>query len=760
MKKNNLLVRSAVCLAILGSSVPASVFAEEAATAAAAPTTTAIQFDIAAQPLKSALLAFKEHSGIELRYPPALVRGLRTRGVQGSFNVEEALRQLLAGTELSFQRNDDGSFSLLGAAADAAADQTDEPAVISVTASRVESEIKDTPVAISVIGQKELDRIKFVDSTTELMKRVPGYSMIRNLRIPSGGKNYTINLIDGLAIGSAFGSGTIGFADNTNTFDIERVEVIRGPASALYGSNALGGVINVITRTPPREPEYRIWGEGGEYGRKRGGVSAAGSNDTLGYFFDANKMNYEGWQDRTANDRTQISGKLLFQPDAVSNLSVRAEHLDLYQESPGSLTQSQYDTDWSQASVTDAYNAQLATTVSTKYERDLDSRSSMEISYGIRASNSEGPPSYSPTGGFGSSDVTNQNMVGLYRHNFAAYRSQLIAGVDVLHSDSLSKTYADRTTDSSITQQWDVTAVSTSPFVQYELSPTKPLRLSFGARYDHIDYSAVGYTVSRGVTSNYDNAITFSHLSPKAGLTYELSENNSLWFGYAQGFVVPSRTYLFVGSRGYAANPDLGPEKAQNFELGLRGKTDDRRFTYDVALYNTDITDMLVADDILKVYVNAGKVRVRGVETTLGYHPSNHWRLDLAHTYAENKYVDYISGSTDYSGHTMSASPLHHFNTRVTWMPIRGLAAELEMDHITGYYTSDSNDDPEGKATRPDVYNLRVTYEDGAWTYWGHVLNVLDSKYAERISYNSSSGRAFYVGGPRTIYAGVSYALK
>ncbi|MFA5530888.1 MAG: TonB-dependent receptor plug domain-containing protein, partial [Thiohalomonadaceae bacterium] len=227
--------------------------------------------------------------------------------------------------------------------------------VISVTATRMASELQDTTAAVSVVGKEELDTIKFTSATTELMKRIPGYSMIRNLRIPSG-RNYTINLVDGLATRAAFGTGTISGAEDTNTFDIERVEVVRGPASALYGSNALGGVINVITREPPLDPEYRVWGELGEHQRRRGGVSAAGTLGALGYFADANFLDTDGWQDRTARRRRAASGKLQFAPDLQSSVTVRAEYLDNFQEDPGSLSEAQFKSDWRQAAVLDAYN--------------------------------------------------------------------------------------------------------------------------------------------------------------------------------------------------------------------------------------------------------------------------------------------------------------------------------------------------------------------------------------------------------------------
>lgn len=630
-----------------------------------------------------------------------------------------------------------------------------------VTATRTENKLKDLPASVSVIGTQEMETVKFVDSRKELLKRIPGYSMIRNLRIPIGGKNYTINLIDGLAISSAFGSGTIGSAEDTNTFDIERIEVVKGPASALYGSHALGGVINVITRKPPEEPEYRLWGEGGMHDRWRGGVSAAGSTDRLGYFLDANMLDYQGWQDRTVNEKTQVSGKLLFDINSASIFTVRAEYLDRYQENPGDLTQAQYDADWQQAEVQDASNDEQAISASAKYELDLSDRSGVELSYGIRNIESEGPPSYSATGGFGSSDVTNQNMVGIYRHGFDFYRSELIAGVDLQHSASDSITYSGRSTTTAIAQQWDVVAIVTSPFLQYEISPTERIRLSMGARYDSIRYCAEGYTIGRfGVRTDYDETADFTNVSPKAGITVDLGGEQRLWLSYGQGFVVPSRTYLFTGSRGYAPNPDLDPEKADSYEIGLRGRLMGSRLTYDITAYRTDIKDMLVADDNLMLYVNAGEVRVQGFETTIGCALGDRWRFDIAHTYADNQYVDFTSGGVDYSGHTMSASPEHHLNARVTWMPIEGLSAELEWNRISSYYTSDGNDDPQGKAERPDLFNLRLAYEKGPWKVWGHVLNVLDSKYAERVSCNSSAGREYTVGEPLNFYAGLSYTFK
>ncbi len=644
----------------------------------------------------------------------------------------------------------------------AKADPYIDAPVISVIGSRVEADVQDTPAAINIVDKEELNTIKFTDATHELMKRVPGYSMIRNLRVPIGGKNYTANLIDGLAIGTRFGSGTIGFAEDSNTLDIERIEVLRGPASALYGSHAIGGAINIITRKPPVEPEFRVWGEVGEYDRLRKGISAAGTKGSVGYFFDANTLISEGWQDRTAVERDQVSGKLLFNINDSSKLTVRAEYLERDQEAPGSLSQAQYDADWSQAAIYDAYNYEKSISGSTKYELDLTDHSGIEVTYGIRKTESEGPPSYSATGAFSSDEEVNQNMVGFYRHGFDFYDSQLIVGVDMLHSEADDTKYLGRTPDpTNIDDEWNITAKGFSPFFQYDISPTDRLTFTLGARRDRIKYTAVGHD---GATY-HDDGKTFSNVSPKAGVTYKLNADHTLWFSYGEGFVVPSRTYLFLGGydrglrRTIAANPNLKPESAIDYEMGLRGDIQvmNRNLSYDLALYRTNIKDMTVTDPVALTYDNAGMVRVQGLEAALSFKPHSDWRVDMAYTYADNKYIDYVTGADDYSGNTLASSPKHHLNARATWMPIHGLSAELEMDSISDYYTSTDNDaDPEGKGKRPEIFHLRVNYEQGPWEFWGHIMNLTDRKYAERIAYGSS-GRSFEVIGPRTVYVGVAY---
>ena len=637
------------------------------------------------------------------------------------------------------------------------ADDTDVETLdeVSVTASRVSTAIKESPVTIDIIGEEELDTVKFVDSETELLNRIPGTSMTRNLRMPMGSKNYTVNLIDGMSV-NTFGSGVQGFANDTNSLDIQRVEVLRGPSSVLYGSNAVGGVINVITKDTPLEPEYRVWAEAGLYGRKRGGGSAAGTAEGLGYFLDANFLESDGWQRQTKNQRKTFGGKLSKDLSDNSMLTVRLELLDVIKENPGTLSSANYSEDWSLSASTDAFTDERMATLSAAYMLAPSDNSELNVNYSVRHHTENGQPSYSASADYGEDEVVNQNLTATYRHDFDFYRSRIIGGADLQYSDANEVGFDGRHAGAALSNDWDITALVTSPFLQYEVSPLERLRLTMGVRYDRVKYEA------KERLGETDDSTTFSSLTRKIGATWSLDPTNSLWVGYGEGFVVPSRSNLFTTTRN-TPNPNLDPERAENMEAGIRGRLLNKRLQYDLALYHTTIKDFVVTGDDGDTIVNAGEARFKGIEASAGFLATDYLRLAGAYTYARNIYINYRDDGDVYDGNDLSSSPKHHVNLRATVTPIDNLDIELEWDKISSYYTNADNDaDPDGKASRPGIFNLRASYDQGAISYWAHARNLFDKKHAKRVSYSPASGwtaadRKFTSGEPRTVYAGVSY---
>jgi outer membrane receptor protein involved in Fe transport len=255
----------------LGAALPAAASAEGPAR----------QFSITAQDLDSALKAFAMTSGHDVVFDPGLVAGRTTSGVNGAVSDEEALRQLLAGTNLAFEQTPSGGFVVRAPRFQSAADQQAGGSdgtvqALIVTAQKREEAIQDVPIAISAFTEKSLQEQK-IEGGFDLLKAIPNVTFSKN---NFTSYNFSIRGIGTKAVsattdpGVAVSFNNIALIQNRlfeqEYFDVERVEVLRGPQGTLYGRNATAGVINVISAKPNLH-EFDGWlkGEVGNYKTKR-----------------------------------------------------------------------------------------------------------------------------------------------------------------------------------------------------------------------------------------------------------------------------------------------------------------------------------------------------------------------------------------------------------------------------------------------------------------------------------------------------------
>ncbi len=190
-----------------------------------------------------------------------------------------------------------------------------------------------TPISGTVVTQEELDHLQLGNNLLELGKRVPGISMIRNMRIPDGGKLYTENRIDGMRATSTNTS----VLDEVDQADIERIEVITGPASALYGSGAFGGTISVFTKQPPKELTFKPSQEFGSYGFKRTKFFAGDSfaDGRLGVILTGSTLDFDGWRKNSApannnpaeEHKDGLALRTLFKPTDSTNITLGLNYL-------------------------------------------------------------------------------------------------------------------------------------------------------------------------------------------------------------------------------------------------------------------------------------------------------------------------------------------------------------------------------------------------------------------------------------------------
>ncbi|TCJ15105.1 TonB-dependent receptor [Parasulfuritortus cantonensis] len=634
-----------------------------------------------------------------------------------------------------------------------------------------------TPLAGNVVTREEVETVRFVDSLNELLPRVPGISMSRNLRFTDGGKNYTENRIDGMR---ARNTGTYTFLDEVNAGDIERIEIIRGPGSVLSGSNAIGGTINVITRDPPAKPEHQATGEVFSDGGYRAGfTTGAPINNAVGYFLNVNRMDRDGWRDHTEQTKDSFSTKWQVRPDATSRLNFRLEYLhDDYQD-PGNLTEEEFKDDWRQAEPGTYYRTDVRYTTPSLHYRKLFGETAELNVYGQRriTNSTANAPSYSTASASGvkDTDSTEDNLQLIYKHMFATAKGAVTGGLDMLATDSRTKSYAGTGTASFDFVRGALSGDSIgkesarSPFLQYEMSPIAPLRLTFGARWDKLEYE-----VDDQIKDYKDGRKQYKRLVRKIGAVYELNQDNLLWLNIAEGFMGPGVSTLIgsgtatpsshtaaVKSRYIPTNMDLEPEDSMTQEIGIRGRLASG-LRYDTGFYHTEFRNLIVStlcgptELCYTRYENAASAHASGLETLLEYPITDYLDIGVSHTYARYTYDDYVSGTTDYSGNERYYTPRNHINLRLALRPAPRWKVELEMDHIDSYYTNQALTD---RYQRPDLYNLRANYAGKNWGFWLHVLNLFDTKYAERVGSTDAGVRDTYTAGytPLTVRIGASY---
>ncbi len=632
-------------------------------------------------------------------------------------------------------------------------------------------DIKSLPVASTVINQEEIKRLKFVDPD-ELLDRIPGETQVRNLRIPNGSKSYTLPLVDGVALGSPLSGSTQKFGEAVSSQDIERIEILKGPVSALYHNNTFGGVINVITQGATQLPEQntRFWAEAGNYDRYRGGIRTQGNLKGVGYIVDYSSWNIgayreiakiDGIEKEVGEERQQASAKLIFHPDEVSSLTLHGSYLNKHETTPGDLEESDFTANDKGIGKDGFFSDKESFLASARYTRDFTDVDHLDANFVFRYEDVKG---ISRFGGNEEDIDIDINGKLTYKHDFNFLDSNIIIGTDIYQGTNDDFNPGDGSNEFASTGIY-------SGFAQIQFSPIENLQVTAGVRHESIDLKFTSNRIIPGSPARPGRPATpdrpvpggntsYSATLPKVGISYDFLDTHRVWFAYGEGFLVPTTSKLYTG-RGN--NPNLNPEEAEHFEVGLRGILPlfGNDLTYDTSYYYQDISQYVVTNDLFEkdTQVNAGKVNIQGVETVLEYQPSEYIRFGVTHTFASNIFKEFIdTNGDDLSGEELNRSPEHHINGRVAIMPIEGLAIEIEVDSSTSYSTVDnSSKDPQGRFSRDERINLRLTYDKGPYELWFHALNIGDVK-EDRVGFSTRSNvRSIRTVDGIQIYGGIAY---
>jgi iron complex outermembrane recepter protein len=642
-----------------------------------------------------------------------------------------------------------------------------------VTTSREAQRRAETPATVHGITAATIDRVK-PTHPSELLNRVPGVWVnvtggeghMAAIRHPMTTNPVYLYLENGVPTRST------GFFNHNALYEIDvphagRIEIVKGPATALYGSDAIGGMINVMSRPVTDVAPFTVSAEAGAhgFGRVLAGARVGGAVGEL------NITRTDGWRDATGYDRQ--SGTVRWER-AAGTSTVRAmltySRIDQQTAGTSAIAESDFAGEPTRNYTPISYREVEAVRASAAWER-LSGSTLLSVTPFARWNRMEMLPNWTLTFDPHISRTGHASIGALVkaRRDFVTLRSRMIGGIDLDYSPGRHREWSiipvrDEAVFSSFTRNaaiydYDVAFRAASPYLQLEASPLADVRVVAGLRYDVFGYdydNALGELQGGMHRRPASTQVAFSRASPKVGVAWAPAPSFRLFGSYGQGFRAPSEGQLF--RQGRALNPvALRPVRAENIEAGAGG-TVAGVLSWDVAVYH-----MVKRDDILTFThadgsteaVNAGETLHRGVEAGAAVTLPFALRLDATYSRARHTYEEWVPrAGTDLGGRTMESAPDRTAGVGLTWAPQQATVS-LEVQHVGPFWMDAAN------TTRYDGHTTIAARAEVPVTpsvaLFARLTNALNERYAEMAQFTTARGAEYAPGMPRSLYIGARY---
>ncbi|MEM9918864.1 MAG: TonB-dependent receptor [Bacteroidota bacterium] len=664
---------------------------------------------------------------------------------------------------------------------------------IIVSANRAAQERADAPISISTISAQLLEDSK-PTRLDEVLNKVSGVYMVdlgneqhtMAIRQPINYKGLFLYLEDGLPIRP-----TGVFNHNAllemNMAALNRIEIIRGPASSSYGSEAIGGAINFVTLRPAAVPTGRISLQGNNIGYRRIDLNASNTFGKLGVGVSAYYAERrEGFREHSDFDKLALTFRADYLINDKNAITFDATYIDYYADMTGSLDSSFfYGQDYT-SSQTFTNRAVDALRTKLTYSHYWDDNSKTTIAAFARDNSIRQNPSYrvrddysswgNPNGNrnlahgeINDNSVTSFGFVAQHKQSLNLLRgANLTIGTSLDNSPntfeanyiaitkSEENIYTDFTRTDSVLTDYKVDLVNFGTYANFDIKLTDQLQFTVALRYDKLNFDFKNNLDENAFSGAPDDVDNFSALTPKLGLTYQLGKGKGLYANYSQGFLPPQVSELYRGVK----IPVLQPAEFNNFEIGgwfqLGSKV-----SLDLSLYQLDGKNEIISvrlDDGTRENRNAGKTQHRGIEYGINWQLIDGLQLRFSGTNASHRFIDYIENGNDYSDNEMGQAPSWIANAELTYKPsfVPGLRLAFEWQHIDEYYMDNGNS---AKYDGYDIFNFRIGYRFRQFEFWSNVMNLSDKLYAT-VARRSRWGDSYSVGEPRAINIGLAYNFQ
>ncbi|MEP4146316.1 MAG: TonB-dependent receptor [Halioglobus sp.] len=648
---------------------------------------------------------------------------------------------------------------------------------ILVTASRLPQNATELPLAWARVNQQELALTGHVH-ITEAMQRVSGAWISRgngqeslpSLRSPvltgAGSCGAFFMAADGISL-RAPGFCNINQLFDANTEQAGAIEVIKGPATSLYGSNALHGVINTLSAAPAPENDLSV--EAGPYDYYRGKYAYGSSGQTHGISVRANATTDGGYKDDSGYDQQ----KLTFRHDYSGtewDISSVLNYSNLNQETAGFIRgyKAYEDQDLKQLNPNpEAYRDAWSLLAHSRASRAIGDTHELVVTPYLRDNEMEFLMHFLPWQPVEENGHTSVGLQGAVYSDLGQW--QWINGLDIDYTDGwLKEVQAEEFSPNQppgVHYDYQVDATMAAAFSQAEWSLDK-LEVSAGLRFEYNRYEYDNRTGDGSACAPTATACrfyrpadrndSFNNWSLNAGASYALGDNHLFYLRYANGFRAPQATELYRLQAGQQV-ADLDSEELDNLELGLRGSVADS-LSYDLSLFYMT-KDNVIFQDADRQNISGASTEHQGLELSLDYRFLDNWYLNGAASIARHRYdsrIDLLGSSGDIKGNDIDTAPRHFGSARLGWEFNPQSVVEMEWVYMGSYYLEPDNNH---KYDGHSLLNLRVSSQfSSRWRGTLRLSNLLDEDYAERADFGFGDYR-YFVGQPLGAYVEIGYSF-
>jgi iron complex outermembrane receptor protein len=654
--------------------------------------------------------------------------------------------------------------------------QTQEQSIekVTVTASRGSNNVMDIGSNISWLDDESLRLIE-QQHINQALVRLPGSWISRGngqehltaIRSPvltgAGGCGAFFIAQDGISL-RAPGFCNVNQLFDANTEQASSLEVLRGPASTMYGSNAVHGVINVLTPNPLDTQQSNLSLSIGPHDYTRGMFSVSTTSEQHGFLLYGNVTQDGGYLQESGFDQQKLNLIHQYQGAKWQIKNVLAV-TNLNQETAGFIRGFEVYKDAALQRTNpnpEAFRDSQSVRAYSQIKYVEDDTTSLTITPYMRWTDMQFLQHFLP---WQPLEENSQASIGLQVQFQKDYGDLTwLSGMDTDYTQGqLTETQADDfspTLPVGIHYDYKVNATVYSPFAQLQWTATQQLLLSAGVRYEHTKYDydnhlssgsacAVGIDNCR-FTRPEDQVVDYEEWSYQINANYALTNDKRLYAQYSTGYRAPQATELFRLQAGQTV-AELDAENIHSIEVGLRSQT--QAFFYDVTLFSMQ-KDNFIFQDTNRQNISNGETSHWGVELALSYH-WQHFYTSANGTFAKHQYDSNLTLSRlNIQDNEIDTAPEHMGSLQFGWRDDSGGFFELEWVHQGNYYLNPENS---AEYSGHNLLNLRTGWAlNERLDISVRVSNLRDEDYAERADFGFGSFR-YFVGESRAIYATVRY---